>query len=388
MGTEAQRYDVVIVGAGFAGLYALHRLRGLGLSARVLRGRRRRRRHLVLEPLSRRALRRREPRLLLLVRGGAPAGVGLDRALRRRSPRSCATSTTSPTASTCGRDIQLDTRVIAATFDEDADAWTVATDDGETSSRRSCVMATGCLSAPQCRGFQGLRDLRGRLVPHRRAGRTRASTSPASASASSAPAPPACRSSPRSPADAATSTSSSARRTSASPTRTPARPRARARRQGRYAEQPRVSRAASRLGVGDPARDAIGARGRRRRSAQRTFQERWDRGGGCAVLARLQRPPHQRGRQRDGRRLRARQDPRDREGPRAWPELLCPRGYPFGTKRLCVDNGYFETFNRDNVTLVDIRDAPIEEITPTRRAHDASASTSSTRSSSPPASTR
>src|ERR1700741_4943891 len=39
-------------------------------------------RHLVLEPLSRRALRRREHGLFLLVFGGAPAGVALDRALR------------------------------------------------------------------------------------------------------------------------------------------------------------------------------------------------------------------------------------------------------------------------------------------------------------------
>jgi cyclohexanone monooxygenase len=45
-------------------------------------------------------------------------------------------------------------------------------------------------------------------------------------------------------------------------------------------------------------------------------------------------------------------------------ELLCPRDYPIGTKRLCVDTDYFETFNRDNVKLVDIADAPIEEITP------------------------
>jgi cyclohexanone monooxygenase len=45
-------------------------------------------------------------------------------------------------------------------------------------------------------------------------------------------------------------------------------------------------------------------------------------------------------------------------------ELLCPRDYPFGTKRLCVDTNYFETYNRPNVSLVDIRRNPIEEITP------------------------
>jgi cyclohexanone monooxygenase len=45
-------------------------------------------------------------------------------------------------------------------------------------------------------------------------------------------------------------------------------------------------------------------------------------------------------------------------------KLLQPTTYPIGTKRICLDIDYFETFNRDNVTLVDIRNAPIDEITP------------------------
>lgn len=46
-------------------------------------------------------------------------------------------------------------------------------------------------------------------------------------------------------------------------------------------------------------------------------------------------------------------------------ELLTPRGYPFGAKRPVVDDGYFETFNRDNVTLVDIASDPLERLTAT-----------------------
>jgi hypothetical protein len=41
---------------------------------------------------------------------------------------------------------------------------------------------------------------------------------------------------------------------------------------------------------------------------------------------------------------------------------LTPRDYPIGTKRICADTHYFETFNRDNTTLVDIRYTPIEEV--------------------------
>jgi cyclohexanone monooxygenase len=44
-------------------------------------------------------------------------------------------------------------------------------------------------------------------------------------------------------------------------------------------------------------------------------------------------------------------------------EKLIPRGFPFGTKRLCLDTNYYATFNRDNVSLVDIRETPIERIT-------------------------
>ena len=44
-------------------------------------------------------------------------------------------------------------------------------------------------------------------------------------------------------------------------------------------------------------------------------------------------------------------------------ELLTPK-YPFGTKRPPLEHGYYEAFNRANVNLVDVRRAPIEEITP------------------------
>jgi cyclohexanone monooxygenase len=46
-------------------------------------------------------------------------------------------------------------------------------------------------------------------------------------------------------------------------------------------------------------------------------------------------------------------------------EALSPKDFPIATKRICVDTGYYATFNRENVTLIDIRVNPIEEITPT-----------------------
>jgi len=46
-------------------------------------------------------------------------------------------------------------------------------------------------------------------------------------------------------------------------------------------------------------------------------------------------------------------------------EKLIPKTYAYGTKRQPLDTNYYETFNKDNVLLVDASEAPIEEITPT-----------------------
>ena len=67
-------------------------------------------------------------------------------------------------------------------------------------------------------------------------------------------------------------------------------------------------------------------------------------------------------------------------------EKLKPTTYPWGTKRVPIGSDYYETYNRPNVSLVDIRADPIEEITPAG-IRTRSAITSSTRSSTRPAST-
>ncbi|MGH7843126.1 MAG: flavin-containing monooxygenase, partial [Candidatus Binataceae bacterium] len=46
-------------------------------------------------------------------------------------------------------------------------------------------------------------------------------------------------------------------------------------------------------------------------------------------------------------------------------EKLVPKDHPFGSKRIPLESGYYEQFNRDNVLLVDVRETPIERITPT-----------------------
>jgi cation diffusion facilitator CzcD-associated flavoprotein CzcO len=45
-------------------------------------------------------------------------------------------------------------------------------------------------------------------------------------------------------------------------------------------------------------------------------------------------------------------------------EKLVPKGHAFAARRPSVDSGYFQAFNRDNVELADIRESPIVEFTP------------------------
>ena len=110
--------------------------------------------------------------------------------------------------------------------------------------------------------------------------------------------------------------------------------------------------------------------------------------GGLGFAAAFADLLDRRGGQRHRRRVRPRQDPRRSCSDPEVAELLCPTDYPLGTKRLCVDTDYYETFNRDNVTLVDLRETPIEEITPTGSRTQRRRVRRSTPSSSPPASTR
>jgi cation diffusion facilitator CzcD-associated flavoprotein CzcO len=46
-------------------------------------------------------------------------------------------------------------------------------------------------------------------------------------------------------------------------------------------------------------------------------------------------------------------------------ESLCPYDHGIGMRRLCLDTNYYDSYNRPNVTLVDVRKNPIERITPT-----------------------
>ena len=157
----ATSFDAVIVGAGFAGLYMLHRVRDLGFSARIYE---------------------------------AASGVGGTWFWNRYPGARCDVESLEYSYSfseelerewqwteryasqpeilrylnhvaerfDLKRDIQFDTRVVSAIFDESANRWTVLTDRGDRASAKFCIMATGCLSAAKVPGFEGIEAFRGK----------------------------------------------------------------------------------------------------------------------------------------------------------------------------------------------------------------------------------
>ena len=68
-------------------------------------------------------------------------------------------------------------------------------------------------------------------------------------------------------------------------------------------------------------------------------------------------------------------------------EKLIPKDHGFGVQRVPMETGYYEAYNRDNVHLVDLQETPIERHHADGHPHDRRATTSSTSSSTPPAST-
>jgi cyclohexanone monooxygenase len=353
--------DLVIVGAGFAGMYMLHKARGLGLSAQVFE---------------------------------AGAGVGgtwywnrypgarVDiesqeysysfspeleaewKWTERYSPQPELLAYANHVADRFDlrRDIQFETRVTAAKFDEKTERWTVTTDRGDVVSAKFCVMATGCLSVPKDADLPGLESFAGRSYhtgrwPHEGVDFTGKTVGVIGTGSS------AIQSIPMIAAQAKhvfvfQRTPNFSVPAHNAPLAADVMADWLANREERRAQE-RLSQ--SGILHADPSEKlAMEASDEERRAA---FEARWRRGGfsmlGAFADVGLNLEANAFAVEFVADKIRSIvKDPEVAE-------LLTPRTYPFGTKRLCVDTDYYATFNRDNVTLVDVRKAPITEITPT-----------------------
>ena len=349
--------DIVIVGAGFAGLYMLHKARQLGLRARLFEagddvggtwfwnrypGARCDTESLVYSYSFSEEL---QQEWQWTERYAAQPEI--QRYLHHVADRFA-----------LWPDIELETRVTAAHWDDDAARWTVTTDRGEQVVAQWCVMATGCLSTwqkPELPGsFSGPTfhtgiwpqegvDFTGKRVAVIGTGSSGIQLIPNLAQQAahvtvfqrtpnySVPAR-------NRPLDAEHETEI----------------------KQRYAAFREEARRSA-FGVPFPDNPALAATASAE-ELRASYEERWERGGVGFLVSFADLLVDAKANETAGDFIRSKireivEDP-------ATAEKLLPGGHYVGAKRLPIDIGYFEAFNRDNVSLVDLRESGIAELTP------------------------
>jgi cation diffusion facilitator CzcD-associated flavoprotein CzcO len=350
--------DAVIVGAGFGGMYMLHRLRKLGLTCRVFE---------------------------------AGTGVGgtwywnrypgarcdvesmqysyaFDEALQQEwswselfagQPEILQYANHVADRLDLRRDMQFETRVTSAVFDETAHTWTVRTDKGDAVTARFCVMASGCLSTARKPEFAGMDLFKGQTYhtghwPHEGVDLSGLRVAVIGTGSSAIQAIPVI-------AQTAKHLTVFQRTPNFSiPSRNGAMtPDYENHWKSAYPDHRAAARMTpsgilrnpndiSAIEVSDQERLAI-------------LETRWASGGTSFMAAFNDLATNQTSNDHAAEFVRNKirsmvKDP-------ATAELLAPKGHPIGTKRICVDTDYFLTYNRDNVTLVDLSKAPIEAMT-------------------------
>jgi cation diffusion facilitator CzcD-associated flavoprotein CzcO len=260
------------------------------------------------------------------------------------------------------RDIQLSTRVTAAEFDDATKRWTVTTDRGDRVSAQFCVMATGCLSTPKWPEVPGRDMFQGRSYhtgqwPHEGvdlSGQRVAVIGTGSSGIQSIPIF----------AEQAEDLTVFQRTPNFS---FPAgnRPLESGVKDAMKANYPAHRQEARESGFGIPVelpeKSALEADSDER---QAMYEERWGRGNLVALMLSyndLITNKEANDTAAEFVRAKIRDIVEDPEVA----ELLCPKDHPMGTKRPCLDTSYYATYNRDDVHLVDVRSTPLVEITPT-----------------------
>jgi cyclohexanone monooxygenase len=254
------------------------------------------------------------------------------------------------------RDFAFDTKVTGAEWDEAAERWTVTTDRGDRVRARFCVMATGCLSMPRAPEIPGEADFQGRVFhtgrwPHEEVsfeGQTVAVIGTGSSAIQSIPQI-ARQASQVYVFQRTPNFSIPARNTPLSDEDYRV-----------FWEQYPAYRAMVLEGTGGIAGGSIYADLTPEQQRAR-FEELWKIGGAgfLGALADLLTNPVSNEAAAEFVRGKIRETVNDPDTA----EALLPDDHPIGAKRICVDIDYFETYNRPNVKLVNLRRTPIERIT-------------------------
>ena len=359
-GAPVRDYDAVIVGAGFSGLYQLHKLRDqLGLSVRVLE---------TADGLGGTWYWNRYP--------GARCDSESYYYSYSFSPEIEAEWEWTERYPEHGEirrylqfvadrldlmpDIQLGTRVSSARFDEATDRWTITTETGEVFRAQFFIPAVGCLSSTNVPKIAGLESFAGRWYhtgqwPHEGvdfSGKRVGLIGTGSTGIQAAPVI----------AEQAAHLTVFQRTANYSvPARNaPMTPEMVREVKSRYPEIRAKARATTN---GHPFdiedRSALAVTPEER---QALFEEAWERGSlrFRATFKDILTNKEANETASEFLRNKIRQIVKDPQVA----ERLTPRDHGFATKRPPIDTGYFETFNRDNVLLVDLKETPIERVTP------------------------
>ena len=352
------RFDAVVVGAGISGLYALHRLRELGLSVRAIEAG---------DDVGGTWYWNRYPGARCDIESMIYSYSWSDELEQdwtwseryAAQPEILRYLEHVADRFDLRRDIQLGTRVTAAAFDEDEHRWSISTDAGEVLTAAFLVLATGCLSVPRLPDIEGVERFAGEayhtgLWPHEPvdfAGKRVAVIGTGSSAVQVVPAV----------ADEVAEVTVFQRTPAFSVPawNGPLDAETVRERKERYSEYRRLARE---TGGGNPwhtRKQSVHDETPEQR--KREFEARYALGG-----FNLHAAYHDLFTDAEANEMLSdfvRDKIRGRVRDPGLAELLCPYDYPLATKRMCVDTGYYEAFDRDNVHLVSVRETPIEEIT-------------------------
>ena len=351
--------DVVVVGAGFAGMYLLHRLRGLGFSTRVIEAG---------DDVGGTWYWNRYP--------GARCDIqtldysySFDAELdetwtwsEKYAPQPEILRYAQHVADRhdLRRDIQFSTRIETAEWDESAQHWRLQTSGGELLTCRYYVMATGCLSIPKDVDIPGTGSFAGDVYftsqwPHEGvdfSGKRVAVIGTGSSAIQSIPIIAAqaaqvtvFQRTPNFSIPANNGPVPAEKLAAIAPGR------------AQYRESARWTGGGVPVTISQQSTLAVSADERLAR-----YELAWQQGGIMEFLGSYNDHlvnPLANEMLSEFVRTKIRSIVHDP----ATAALLCPTTFPIGTKRLCVDSGYYETFNRPTVRLVDLHSHPITTIT-------------------------
>ena len=349
-------FDALIVGAGFAGLYMLHRLRGLGFRARVIEA---------ADGVGGTWYWNRYP--------GARCDIESTQYSYQFSPELeqewCWSERYAGQAEILSyanhvadrfdlrRDIDFGRRVVTARFDDAARQWMLDTDDGKRYRGRICIMATGCLSVPVRPSIEGLDAFSGLVVhtgewPHAPLSLQGKRVAVIGTGSSGIQAVPVI-------ARTASSVTVFQRTPSyAVPARNiPLPPAVQAGIKAIY----RQLRTRAKLNPTGVLFDSSPERALETSPEvrHREYERRWARGGLTFLGAFADLLTDASANETAAAFVRAKI--REIVEDQSVAAQLTPHNF-IGARRLCVDMGYFEAFNRPNVALVDVAAAPIERV--------------------------